>query len=200
LNIYLLGPYNRRIIETLRAHGDTVWHTEERIQLEELENAGAQFIVSYKYRYVIRQPILDKFERKAINLHISYLPWNRGADPNLWSFLEDTPKGVSIHYIDTGLDTGDIIAQKMVTFSPQDTLKTSYELLTATIEDLFVAEWPAIRSGKAEGTVQPAGGSYHRMTDKQTYSHLLMDSWETPIERLLGKGLLSKTPEGQQIE
>lgn len=173
-----------------------MWHTEERIQLEDLERAGIEFIVSYKYRYLIRQPILQKYERKAINLHISYLPWNRGADPNLWSFLEDTPKGVTIHYIDSGLDTGDIIAQQMVTFSPQDTLKTSYEHLTATIEDLFVSEWPTIRSGKVEGTVQPVGGSYHRMADKQAYSHLLADSWETPIERLLGKGLISKKPEG----
>ncbi|OUS75126.1 formyl transferase [Paenibacillus sp. MY03] len=196
MNICLLGPNNRRIIETLQMHGDRVWCTEERILLEELEPAGIEFIVSYKYRYLIRQPILEKFERKLINLHISYLPWNRGADPNLWSFLEDTPKGVTIHYIDSGLDTGDIIAQKMVEFSPQDTLKTSYEHLTATIEDLFLAQWPSIRSGKAEGTVQPAGGSYHRTADKQRFAHLLTDSWETPIERILGKGQISKTTEG----
>jgi len=40
------------------------------------------------------------------------------ADPNVWSFIEKTPKGVSIHYLDAGIDTGDIIAQKLVETNP----------------------------------------------------------------------------------
>ncbi len=51
-----------------------------------------------------------------INLHISFLPWNRGAHPNFWSFYDDTPKGVTIHLIDEGIDTGAIIYQKEITF------------------------------------------------------------------------------------
>ena len=43
---------------------------------------------------------------------MSYLPWNRGADPNFWSILEDTPKGVTIHIMDESIDTGDILYQK----------------------------------------------------------------------------------------
>ncbi|MCL0081308.1 hypothetical protein M1N64_03665 [Peptococcaceae bacterium] len=50
---------------------------------------------------------MDKFQGRAINLHISFLPWNRGADPNFWSFIENAPVGVSIHYLDEGIDTGD---------------------------------------------------------------------------------------------
>ena len=38
-------------------------------------------------------------------MHISYLPFNRGAHPNYWSFKDNSPKGVTIHFIDNGIDT-----------------------------------------------------------------------------------------------
>ena len=63
-------------------------------------------------------------------MHISLLPWNRGYHPNIWSFLEDTPKGVTIHYINEGIDTGDIIVQKEIVIDEdKETLKSSYEIL-----------------------------------------------------------------------
>lgn len=49
-----------------------------------------------------------------MNLHISYLPWNKGADPNFWSCIDGTPAGVTLHHIDAGVDTGDIIAQALM--------------------------------------------------------------------------------------
>ena len=50
--------------------------------------------------------------KTLINLHISYLPYNRGSYPNYWSFKENTPNGVSIHHIDDGIDTGPVLVQK----------------------------------------------------------------------------------------
>ena len=43
-------------------------------------------------------------KRPIVNLHISYLPFNRGSHPNYWSFVENTPKGVSIHEIDEQIE------------------------------------------------------------------------------------------------
>ena len=51
-----------------------------------------------------------------INLHISYLPYNKGAHPNFWSWVKNTPKGVSIHLISEKIDAGDIIFQKKLIF------------------------------------------------------------------------------------
>lgn len=45
---------------------------------------------------------------------MSYLPYNKGTHPNYWSFIENTPKGVMIHEIDKGIDTGNIIVQKKI--------------------------------------------------------------------------------------
>ena len=66
-------------------------------------------------------------------MHISYLPYNRGFYLNFWSFIDNTKKGVTIHYIDEGIDTGDIIFQKEV-FSNEKT----YNKLKQEIEDFFI--------------------------------------------------------------
>ena len=103
-----------------------------------IKKENFDFIVSYKYRFIISHDIVAYMKRKIVNLHISLLPWNRGADPNLWSFLKDTPKGITIHYIDSGVDTGDILLQKEFDFNlEEDTLKTTYDFLNKEIIRLF---------------------------------------------------------------
>ena len=64
-----------------------------------------------------------------INIHISMLPWNCGADPNFWSWFYATPKGVSIHCIDSGIDTGGLLTQAEIMFPAGETLRTSYDRL-----------------------------------------------------------------------
>ena len=129
--------------------------------------------------------ILDIFPCKAINLHISYLPWNRGADPNFWSFVEDTPKGITIHYLDEGVDTGDIIVQEEIKFdSDRETLATSYEKLQAAIQNLFKQNWPNIKNEKCQGQKQVGKGSTHKVRDKEGLSHLLTAGWSTPVSVL----------------
>jgi methionyl-tRNA formyltransferase len=198
VNILYLGPYHEQIINFLKSFGDTVIQTEEQVTLQTVEQNEIDFLISYRYRHILKKSLLDRFVNKAINLHISYLPWNRGADPNVWSFLEDTPKGVTIHYLDAGIDTGDIIAQKTVDYLPGDTLKTSYDRLTMEIEKLFMRIWSEVRSGEIKAISQPSGGSFHKMLDKDPYLSLLSDGWDTPVERLIGKA--KKTSEVQNNE
>jgi methionyl-tRNA formyltransferase len=138
-------------------------------------------IISYGYRHIIKKDVLSILERPIINLHISYLPWNRGADPNFWSLLENTPRGVTIHYIDEGIDTGDIIAQEEVVFAPDDTLATSYRKLQETVQDLFKAHCQSILNGTVPCVPQKEDGSFHRSKDKEAYAHLLIKGWDTPI-------------------
>jgi len=142
------------------------------------------FVVSYGYRRIISKRVLDNFPDRAINLHISLLPWNKGADPNLWSFVDRTPKGVTIHYLDEGVDTGDIIVQKEVPMSEVETLKSSYDRLHAAIQELFISNWASIRSGTCGRTPQRGKGSFHRSKDKARFAHLLRDAWDTPVSEL----------------
>lgn len=186
MKILYLGPAKLHIIEFLKSFGDEVIQVEHKIN-DVSEVNEYDFIISYGYRHIIKKQIVDKFYRRSINLHIAYLPWNKGADPNLWSFLEDTPKGVTIHYIDEGLDTGDIIAQKIVEFSNDETLRTSYEKLIIEIEQLFMANWLDIKNGKIIPKNQLNKGTSHKKNDKLKWEHLLIKGWDTPIIELIGK-------------
>jgi methionyl-tRNA formyltransferase len=189
MRVLLLGPGRLQIEEAIRASGDEVIRTEERIAAGDPVLDGVDFLVSFGYRFLIPVDVLHPFEHRAVNLHISLLPWNRGADPNLWSYLEDTPKGVTIHVLDEGLDTGSIIAQCEVPEEPGDTLRSSYERLTLAILDLFAEVWPRLRAGAIDPAPQPGLGTSHRSADKAPYEHLLTDGWDTPVSRLVRRAL-----------
>ncbi len=183
--ILFLGPEDSPLITWLREQGEKVIQTADKLSAQEVSDQGYSFLISYGYRHILRKDILDIFPAKAINLHISYLPWNRGADPNFWSFIEDTPKGVTIHYLDEGVDTGDIIVQKKIEFdSDRETIATSYEKLQAVIQDLFKQNWPNIKSGKYQRKKQVGEGSTHKVKDKESLSHFLTDGWNTRVSVL----------------
>jgi methionyl-tRNA formyltransferase len=180
LKILFLSPH-KHLISFLESFGDEVTQTIDGIT----ELPDTDFIISYGYRRKIDREITEAFKNRAINLHISYLPWNRGADPNLWSFLEDTPKGVTIHYLDGNIDTGDILAQELLEYDlDADTLRTAYRRLTEQIEALFRREWPKIRLGEAKSLPQL---TFHRVRDKQKYEYLLKKGWDTKIKDIIGK-------------
>ena len=195
MNVLNLGIIPSPLTPIIAASGCRVIEYCDEIDLFFLKNNSVDYIVSYRYRHIIRNKIIRYFPRKIINLHISLLPWNRGADPNLWSFLEDTPKGISIHYIDEGIDTGDIIFQKEIFFDEEnDTLATSYAKLNTEIIDLFKIQWSFIKNGKAQSFKQSKGGSFHLSSDKNKLEHLLAEHhYDTRIKKLIGKANNSKT-------
>ena len=125
-------------------------------------------------------------------MHISLLPYNKGADPNLWSYLENSPKGVTIHKIDKGLDTGDIILQKKVQDDIEnDTLKTSYDRLIQEIVKLLADNAEDILNNKITAHKQQGTGSIHYLKDKEKYIYLLESAgYDTPVKELAGKALI----------
>lgn len=192
MKILFLGPdrYSQKsIINYLVDKGEIVIRYETKLDYTKLNIHDYDFLISYGYRFIIREEILKHFIEKAINLHISYLPWNMGADPNLWSILEDTPKGVTIHRLDEGIDTGDILYQRKVTFGKDDTLRSSYEKLEKAMEASFKEQWTKIKNNEIQPFKQKGQGSYHKLKDKEPYIHLLVSGWDTKISEIEGKGL-----------
>ncbi len=187
MNILMLGPARPDLIRFLESHGDAVIVEEQGLVESSHRLQAADFLITYGYRHILKPNVLAFFPEGAINLDIPMLPWNRGADPNLRSFLEDTPKGVTIHCLEDGLDTGHVIAQAPVEMLTQDTLRTSYDRLQRKMEALFPGLWPATRSGQIEPAPQPAGGSYHALKDRQNVAHLLTNGRDTPVPKLIGR-------------
>jgi methionyl-tRNA formyltransferase len=134
--------------------------------LERIRSCKADIAVSVLFRNILRKPFLDIFPRGCLNLHPAYLPYNRGNYPNVWSIVEKTPAGVTLHYMDEGLDTGDIVAQEKVVVEMTDTGATLYGKLELAALHLFQRTWPSIESGKAPRKSQGAEpGTSHRRTD-----------------------------------
>lgn len=180
MKVLILSPYPERIAKTIEGAGDDWVSSEDPLT----EDPNVDFIVSYGYRHMIREPVVSRYAGKAVNLHISYLPWNRGSDPNFWSFVDDTPKGVTIHLIDKGLDTGKIVARRPVTFDEGETLATSYAILREKIEELFNLGWPLIRSGLFIASAQRGDGSYHRAAEKAEMWKRLPLGYDTPVSEI----------------
>ncbi len=159
-----------------------IW--ESKLSQNIIDEFKPDFIISYNYKHIVPKDILDKFDRgNIINLHISLLPWNRGMYPNVWSFIDNTPKGVTIHIIDEGIDTGDILIQKEVYIDESmHTLRSSYELLHTEIQNLFKENWEYIKEGKLTPKPQVGEGSYHTKRDFERIRHILGDKgWDIPI-------------------
>ncbi|MBE9138809.1 formyl transferase [Nodosilinea sp. LEGE 07088] len=189
MNILYLGNNNSKVVEILARYGDCVISTSEKLTGNDALVKGADFLVSYGYRHILKTDILNQFDKRAINIHISLLPWNRGADPNLWSFLEDTPKGVTLHFLDAGVDTGDIILQEEIFLDETETLSTSYNKLSELALSLLDRNWAKIRAGEINPFKQPPGGSFHRLADRKNYEYLLTQGWNTPAKNLTGKAI-----------
>ena len=190
MNVLVLNNTFTPVADIVRKRGDNVVECSESIDLAFLKSNTVGFIVSHGYRHIIKPAIADFMRSRIINLHISLLPWNRGADPNLWSFLENTPKGVTIHYVDEGVDTGDIIVQREVVFENEgETLSTTYQKLQNEIIERFEEVWLQIRKLNYLGQKQKGMGSFHKLIDKKKYERLLTEGWNTPVSILIGKGL-----------
>ncbi len=188
MNILFLGPECLPLENCLTLE-HRLTRVETEISFEWLHKQDFNFCISYRYKKILKREVLEYFGSNIINLHISYLPWNRGYDPNIWSFLEDTPKGVSIHVIDEGIDTGPILLQEYVDVNiAKDTLKTSWDRLSNAIESLFLKYHNEIISGAISPTSQKGVGSFHYAKDKISFQYLWKDlGWDTPVEALVGK-------------
>jgi folate-dependent phosphoribosylglycinamide formyltransferase PurN len=175
MKILYLGPKSK-ILEFLQ-HSNNVTQTEDTIEATTI--SSYDWVISYGYRHILKKQHIESSKNPIINLHISFLPYNRGADPNYWSWVDNTPKGVTIHAIDEGIDTGDIFIQKEVTFSENETLSSSYNKLKKEIEKLFINNFKNIIKSNILPHTQPAGGSLHYVKDFPG-----VDSWDIKIEDL----------------
>lgn len=97
---------------------------EQKIK-EYIEQKEVDLMILAGYMRLIGETLLTPYEGRIVNVHPSYLPQFPGKDAVGQALRARVSKtGVTIHYVDSGIDTGPIIAQEEVSISPEDTLET----------------------------------------------------------------------------
>lgn len=154
----------------------------DRLTEDVLWNLKPQLVISYNYRYLVSPECIAYMRGNIVNLHISLLPWNRGSDPNFWSFIENTPKGVSIHKLTEGLDKGDVLFQKELYFDERtETFQSTYEILNKAIQTLFMENFETLRTGNLSGRPQQNSGTYHKRRDRDEFLSGKTPDWNMNI-------------------
>jgi methionyl-tRNA formyltransferase len=117
----------------------------------------------------------------CINMHPSLLPKGRGQGPSTWPIVNgDKETGQTIHYLDEGIDSGDIIAQRALPIEPDDTSATLGAKLADLGVELFKETWPLISAGKAPRIPQDDSEATYTVAARR--EHARIDWTKTPEE------------------
>jgi len=165
---FLSGPDAATVRATLFPAGGEVRY-ERTVDTVTVENINAPACIEFVRRHapdviavcgtgVIKPEVFTLAPLGAINIHTGITPDYRSADPIFWALYCGEPEkvGVTIHHVDAGIDTGQIIRQSAVPLESNDTLASIYarcvargaELYVETLHDLARGAAPVVdRSG-----------------------------------------------------
>ncbi len=116
-----------------------------RKDFEELKKIDIDLIVTCAYGQIIPKEVLELPKYGCINVHASILPKYRGSAPIQWClFNNDDVTGVTIMYMDEGMDTGDIIKIKEIPILESDNVGTLHDKLSILGRDLLLEVLPTI--------------------------------------------------------
>lgn len=136
-------------------------YTTEKINIENIP-FKPDYIISVYYRNIIPKEIISYVEGKIMNLHPSLLPRYRGCSSVTWALINgENEYGYTYHYIDEGIDTGNIIFQEKLDIEEWDTQLTLYNKVMFYSMDKFNIALDLLFSG-IKGTTQSGGESYYK--------------------------------------
>ena len=175
--------YNR-----LKACEEKVCRFTNKLTLDIIKAIEPSFVISFNYKHIVPAEVLDYMKGRIINLHTSYLPYNKGAAPNFFSFYEDTPKGVTIHEMVPELDEGAILLQRLVEMkAEEETFASSYDKLMMAMEKLFFEHWDALKAGNVKAEEQVGEGTYHTSRELKEIKEKSDFAWNENIAQVLDR-------------
>jgi UDP-4-amino-4-deoxy-L-arabinose formyltransferase/UDP-glucuronic acid dehydrogenase (UDP-4-keto-hexauronic acid decarboxylating) len=125
------------------------------VWVEKIRALKPDILFSFYYRDLVREPILEIPRAGCLNLHGSLLPKYRGRAPINWVLLNgESESGVTLHYMTPRPDDGDIVCQRAVPISSDDTALTLSLKLAEAARTMLDEHLPAIGAGVATRTPQ----------------------------------------------
>ncbi|MFN1835357.1 methionyl-tRNA formyltransferase [Balneola sp. MJW-20] len=130
--------------------------------IEKAKSYDPDLFVSMSFNQIFRERIINLPKNDTINCHAGKLPFYRGRNVLNWALINDEEEfGITVHFVDEGIDTGDIILQKTFPITDDDTygslLETAYEecarLLYDAIKDIQKGSFKRVK----QNTIHPVG-------------------------------------------
>ncbi len=163
----LVAPLNIPIFR-----GANIRRDESIAQLQDMD---LDYIISVHFPEILRSEIISIPKAGTMNLHPAYLPYNRGWHTPSWAIWDQTPYGATLHWIDNGIDTGDIIAQRMLSIAPNDTAHSLYQKVLKLEEQLFEEIIPDLLAGDLSGSPQTGRSTSRKKRELAAIRKIEMD-------------------------
>lgn len=151
------GEYLSKGIEYLKAHG------YEPLLLPDPDDAPAdtKLLICLAHPEILKQPTISRFQKGCLNFHCG-LPNYRGRHPLQWMLIDGVDRiPVAVHYMDEGIDTGDIVSHDEIQVDRNETYASALEKVTAMVGPLLVEALNRIELD-AVHPVKQVGGRYTR--------------------------------------
>ena len=153
--------------------------------IDQIRTINPDIGISAYYGYILEKEVLDLFPMGVVNLHGAFLPWCRGRNPNVWTVIDKAPAGVTLHLMDSGTDTGAILAQREVDLTPDMTAKDLYRKMERAILGLFFEKFLDIVEGKITPQLQSKEkGTFHLASELNELKKLDLDE-VMPVSRAI---------------
>lgn len=138
------------------AHHIPVFQPEKiRTDYDAIITAQPDLIITAAYGQIVPKAVLNAPRLGCINVHASLLPKYRGGAPIHQAIIDgEAETGVTIMYMDVGLDTGDMISQITTPITDDDDTGILFERLSGLGADLLMTTLPAIKAGTNARTPQ----------------------------------------------
>ena len=152
-----------------------------------LQHKNPDLLLSVHYSEILPNAVLDIPTYDAVNLHPSFLPFNRGWHTPSWAIFENTKFGATLHVMDERLDEGAIIDQLEVDIEPDDTADSLYQKAIDAELRLFMRQWPYLKNGTySTSDQQSEEGTTHTKRELERIREIDL------ADRMTGEELLRK--------
>lgn len=159
--------------------------------IAQLKYLKPDLIVVVAYGQILTKEILDLPQYGCLNIHASLLPKYRGASPiNSAIDAGETQSGVTIMWMDEGLDTGDILLQETLTLRRRETAETLHDRIAQAAPDALLKAIALIEKGKAPRLKQDKSKATVTRKLKKEDGHI---KWDRP-QREIDAHIRAMTP------
>jgi methionyl-tRNA formyltransferase len=142
------------------------WFTHPSVNasdfLQSIAGYECDLFVSMSFNQIFRKQLIEYPRLGTINCHAGRLPFYRGRNILNWALINDEKEfGITVHYVDAGIDTGDILAQRLFPITDQDNYATLLECAYAGCAELLYDTIKNLQIGKttrlAQTEIHPLG-------------------------------------------